>query len=174
MLISNLGNDDPMQGELQAGWIARYDTLTGEFIENFIDSGGEGNISQPNALLLLPSAIDFDCNGDGAVNAGDLDCGCSVGIDAMLAELDLIPGDFDGNGEVAFLDFLVLADNFGEVGGYRDGDLNCDGTVEFLDFLSFAANFGKTSAVASSVPEPNAMLTLTLGLGLLVGTRRRR
>ena len=58
--------------------------------------------------------------------------------------LGTLPGDADGDGEVAFLDFLMLANNFGATDAtYADGDFNCDGSVTFLDFLILANNFGK-------------------------------
>jgi hypothetical protein len=177
ILISNLGNDDPMQGEFQGGWVARYEATTGEFIENFINPGGDGSITQPSTLLILPdlSSVDLDCNGDGVVNAADLTCACSAGLDETLAELNLFKGDFDGNREVAFPDFLVLAGNFGEEGDYSDGDANCNGTVEFSDFLALSTNFGKESATAAaSVPEPKSILLVACGIGILFVQRRRR
>ena len=64
-------------------------------------------------------------------------------------------GDIDGSGDVAFLDFLILAENFGQtVSDHTLGDLDCDGTVAFLDFLILAENFGSTVGEAVSVPEP--------------------
>lgn len=57
---------------------------------------------------------------------------------------DPLPGDADGNGEVNFLDFLALAQNFGKTdAAFADGDFDGDGTVGFLDFLALANNFGK-------------------------------
>jgi hypothetical protein len=88
---------------------------------------------------------------------------------------DRIPGDADGNGEVAFADFLALANNFGTDAGYEGGDFNCDGDVAFTDFLALANNFGATAAgAASSVPEPSSALFLGLGAMLLGLVRRRR
>ena len=53
-------------------------------------------------------------------------------------------GDINNNGEVDFLDFLILAENFGTetAGGSSAGDLNENGTVDFLDFIALAENFG--------------------------------
>lgn len=85
-----------------------------------------------------------------------------------------IPGDLDGNGEVAFADFLVLAENFGAADApYANGDIDCNGEIAFADFLILAENFGKTAGeAASSVPEPSSALMLLLGVLCVV--RRRR
>ena len=85
-----------------------------------------------------------------------------------------IPGDLDGDGEVAFADFLVLSGNFGSSGDipYADGDIDCDGEVAFADFLALSANFGQTAGAAASVPEPAAGWLLLMGL--LALPRRRR
>ena len=57
--------------------------------------------------------------------------------------LGTLRGDADGDGEVAFLDFLVLANNFGNAdAAFADGDFDCDGSVGFLDFLVLANHFG--------------------------------
>ena len=49
--------------------------------------------------------------------------------------------DFDGSGEIDFLDFLLFAAAFNTVN--PTFDLDNSGRVDFLDFLIFAANFGK-------------------------------
>jgi hypothetical protein len=58
-----------------------------------------------------------------------------------------LAADFDGDGEVGYLDFLRFARGF----GCRQGDpaysapydLTGDGRVDFLDLLRFARNFGR-------------------------------
>ena len=58
-----------------------------------------------------------------------------------------LPGDTDGDGTVAFNDFLTLSSNFGTVvdSGYLAGDFDLDGTVAFSDFLVLSSNFGTTT-----------------------------
>ncbi len=66
-------------------------------------------------------------------------------------------GDLDGDGAVAFADFLVLSTNFGQnVSTYGEGDVDCDSSVAFADFLVLSTNFGQTLGAVSSVPEPTA------------------
>jgi len=61
--------------------------------------------------------------------------------------IDVKPADYDGNGEVAFEDFLLFAAAFGksqgEAGYGSQFDLSGDGTVDFQDFLFFAEVFGQ-------------------------------
>jgi hypothetical protein len=94
--------------------------------------------------------------------------GCIVPVGGLA-------GDLDGNGDVAFADFLLLAGNFGAKGvAYSQGDINCDGEVAFSDFLVLAENFGKSAAAAQPVPEPTSLALAgfaTLACGLF---RRRR
>ena len=58
----------------------------------------------------------------------------------------MLPGDFDGDGKVAFEDFFVFADNFGstseDVNWNPVFDLVSDGEINFQDFFVFADNFG--------------------------------
>jgi hypothetical protein len=53
-----------------------------------------------------------------------------------------------------------------------DGDFDINGMVEFSDFLLLSNNFGKTSSSASTVPEPDGLMVVCLGLLGLVTFRR--
>jgi len=97
-----------------------------------------------------------------------LSVGCVV-PDGVLA------GDLDGNGEVAFADFLALSANFGSTDvPYSSGDIDCNGEVAFADFLALSANFGKTAGRAASVPEPSGLATTGILTALVIGCVRRR
>ncbi|MDE2998647.1 MAG: heparinase II/III family protein [Gemmatimonadota bacterium] len=60
-----------------------------------------------------------------------------------------VPGDFNGDGLVAFDDFVAFARNFGTTradDAFDDRyDLNLDGRVSFRDFILFATAFGETN-----------------------------
>jgi hypothetical protein len=118
-----------------------------------------------------------DCNGDGVVDAGDLECACASGdLAAVLDATGYLAGDLDGSGDVGFPDFLVLSANFGgAVDGYTKGDIDCDGSVQFADFLALSTAFGQSSgAAAAAVPEPSSLLMTVLCLGVWSAARRKR
>lgn len=85
-------------------------------------------------------------------------------------------GDIDGDCSVSFLDFLILAQNFGnDVPAGTLGDLDNNGDVSFLDFLALAQNFGASGAeAAASVPEPNGFVLAFFALAAVGLVRRRR
>ena len=84
-----------------------------------------------------------------------------------------LTGDANGDGSVAFLDFLALANNFGGPGGYAEGDFDCSGDIGFLDFLALANNFGASASATATVPEPSSGLLIFLGvLGMLKFRKR--
>ena len=108
-----------------------------------------------------------DCNGDGVLNADDLACITTIEErDAVLGELNTLPGDLDGDGSVAFPDFLTLSTNFNtDLPGYQDGNIDLAGGIEFADFLILSTNFNKTP-VGSGCSRARGLCT--------VGLARRR
>ena len=104
-----------------------------------------------------------------------------VGSPAMVCEpgdrlcgRDPLPGDANHDGSVTFIDFITLANNFGEGGTWSDGDFSGDGFVDFGDFLELAQHFGQRLPLLSAIPEPSSLLSLVLGLMLMLKARRRR
>ena len=80
----------------------------------------------------------------------------------------------DLNGEVAFNDFLAVANNFDQPAGWAGGDFDGNGMTDFQDFLLLANNFGSTrESEVAATPEPSSVL---LGLfataSLLLRSRR--
>ena len=80
-------------------------------------------------------------------------------------------GDANLDGDVSFPDFVLLADNFGQTGGWGQGDFDADGQVQFPDFVILADNYGQVAAAA--VPEPWAMLLLIMGCLIAKDFRRK-
>jgi len=140
---------------------------------------GFDTVKIPNAEFTASTGDPADCDSSGALDAGDLACVSTIEHrDSVLTALNTVAGDLDGNGEVAFADFLVLSSNFGNAdGSYSDGNIDLADGVAFADFLALSANFGATAAGAASVPEPAGMfyvwMTLLSCMGLR-GSRRRR
>jgi len=84
-------------------------------------------------------------------------------------------GDVDGSGDVAFADFLILSQNFGQTAtDHTTGDIDCSGDVAFADFLVLSQNFGQTVGGAESVPEPSALGLFGISALFLGFLRRRR
>ena len=128
--------------------------VPGDVATLYTDFGkGENTIGDPSSwnLIELAEALEVACNPDSR-------------------------GDLDGNGDVTFLDFLILAENFGETAtDHTTGDIDCSGDVGFLDFLIMAENFGTSAAQAEAVPEPSSYALALLGaLAMLKGRGRRR
>ena len=119
------------------------------------------------SLAVRESSTDasFDLTSDGLVNSQDRE--------AWTTLAGTLFGDADLSGDVAFLDFLQLAQNFGEPGGWLEGDFDGSGDVAFLDFLSLAQNFGQSATAAASVPEPS-LDWACLVFGFVAALHRRR
>lgn len=105
--------------------------------------------------LVLPP--DGDCSFDQSVGPEDLLCVAEIDDrDLILSAIQSVPGDLDGNGDVSFVDFLVLSSNFGSKSrAYRDGNVNLVGRIDMDDFLILASNFGTTQPLVAIVPEPS-------------------
>lgn len=129
-----------------------------------------GLTSLQDNVFLADSTPALDCNGDGVVTLDDLSCANQTDSTAQLiAALGLIPGDLDGDGTVAFADFLSLSANFGKpVDTYGLGDIDDNGTTDFGDFLTLSANFGRTTISLQPVPEPDTRSSTLVFLPVLI------
>ncbi len=130
------------------------------------------NYAGQTATLSEPSTV--DCNGDGVVDVADLGCVSTIEErDIVLGVLNALPGDLDGNGDVAFADFLVLSANFGQdLDAYTAGNIDLANGVGFPDFLVLSANFGQSRA--APVPEPSGLVLLLVGVSLIGAVRQPR
>jgi len=146
-------------------------TYVGPQGDGFVIEGEPTRKITSIAFIPVQDALLGDCNLDGVVDAADLECVATIPErDIVLGALNTLPGDLNGNGDVAFADFLVLSSNFGTaLSKYTEGniDLQNDG-VAFGDFLILSANFGKVpaagGATAAAVPEPSTAMLLVVGL----------
>jgi len=68
-----------------------------------------------------------------------------------------LAADFDGDGAVAFADFLLFGQQFGQAssGSAFEArfDLNADGVINFADFLIFTSSFGATGNGPPATPD---------------------
>ena len=95
-----------------------------------------------------PPELKIDEDGDGQVD--------SVMKPTSVEEVEVLVGDFNGDGRVDFDDFFSFVAHFGtssgEEGFEEEFDLTGDGKIDFDDFFAFVSNFGRTSP-AKTVPK---------------------
>lgn len=82
-----------------------------------------------------------------------------------LNPTSMIPGDADLNGVVNFEDFVVLTNNFNLTDtDWRHGNFDFDGITNLKDFTILANHFGESMQPEQSVPEPGAMILLSVAI----------
>jgi hypothetical protein len=84
----------------------------------------------------------YDLTGDRITNQAD--------VDELVSRLfGTFYGDTDVDGDVDFIDFLTLANNYGMPNmSWSAGSFDGDGDVDFSDFAALASSFGN-SAISS-------------------------
>lgn len=86
--------------------------------------------------------------------------------------------DFDGDGVVTGLDFLILQQNLGLTGQVdnSNGDANGDGVVGAADLAIYETQYGTSpvTATVAAVPEPMSVSLLLLACGCVSFHRRRK
>lgn len=145
-----ISNDEASVGHLD-GLLSTDDSL---FVADISPSGGFGSSANDSGVIYQLKSIVPSCS-----------------------PANELLGDLDGDGNVAFADFLTLSGNFGQdVGSYDQGDVNCDGSVGFDDFLKLSANFGKSTAPDATefVPESSGFSLGMIALALLVLSKKRQ
>ena len=87
------------------------------------------------------------------------------------------PGDASLNYQVSIGDVTILAENFGQPGGWEQGDFTREGFVSIGDLTILAENFGAGQAqgnyLANVVPAPSTFVSGLAFLGLGLSSRRR-
>lgn len=145
---------------------AEFESLFGDF-----DNSGALDVADIDLLSQRiqtdPTDILFDLNDDGTLTGSDRE----VWVQDLAGTFF---GDTDLSRKVDFADFLLLADSFGQDGGWGQGDFDGDGKVDFPDFLELSANFGMTSSEVAAVPEPTCLALVSFGMLGLTMRRRRR
>ncbi len=86
-----------------------------------------------------------------------------------------ISGDYNGDGIVDPADYTVWRDTYGTTGSnlVADGDKSL--SVDSADYTLWTNNFGNTwpTQSASTVPEPDAIIVVILGITILTLSRRQ-
>ena len=124
----------------------------------------------------------FDLNSDGVVDSQDLDQWLADAATVNGFAEPYLKGDTNLNDHVGFGDFTAFSDQFGVGREWTEGNYRGSGTSSFPDFLLLSRNFGEAipraaqsnQAGVSSVPEPEAMLTLIVGMVSILLLRKKR
>jgi hypothetical protein len=86
-----------------------------------------------------------------------------------VAQLDLLPGDYNGNGVVDAADYTVWRDHLGQSYAIQNRDPSASGPIGAGDYNFWVAHFGQSGSGAagartSAVPESSGLLLAITGL----------
>ena len=125
---------------------------------------------------MFGDAVVLDCNLDGVTSSDDLVCVSTIEErDAVLATLNVLPGDLDLNGEIGFSDYVVLSSSFGSASSlYIEGNIDLMNGTDFTDFLILSSNFGESVGTVETIPEPANLGRLCLCFLCIAALARRR
>ena len=146
------------------------DTRTGDF-----DGDGDIDADDIDALGAAITAgstdLVFDMDGNGLVELADFDLHVTTLVDTLIGEgSGTMFGDFNLDGLVDLIDLAVIGEQYGVGTGWATGDSNGDALVDLIDLAAIGENYG--FAATAPIPEP-ATMTL-LGLGAVALIRRRK
>jgi hypothetical protein len=179
--------------ELQGTGLAQFDRLT---LTGAAQLAGNVNVSLLGGFApVLGNTFNFVSATGGVSGTFDsltqpagMPAGLFVGLAyqatfAQLVVIDHLPGDYNKNGVVDAADFVVWRDStLGQIVTALSGaDGNGNGMVDAGDYDFWRSHFGQTAAgsgsglaTSSAVPEPTALLLLTMGAAGVLLQRRRR
>jgi rhamnogalacturonan endolyase len=112
--------------------------------------------------------------GSTSVSSPNMD---GIVYDALRLEIDVLPGDYNGDGLVDAADYTVWRDNLGQPAGSLTNDID-GGTIGQAQFATWKEYFGTSQAsfgslAAGAVPEPSSMGLALLALSAVCWARRR-
>ena len=99
---------------------------------------------------------------DGTDGVQNLDV--SNAVLSFTQQAAICPGDFDGNGEIGFADFLLFTDVFGTSSSDANYnalmDMDGNGEIGFADFLLFTSVFGTTCETPPQISDRAVLVIL--------------
>lgn len=118
--------------------------------------------------------LEFGISDNGGFGSFDLDfISYQLGVIAPVTAPEP-DADFDNDGDVDGIDFMILQRGLGVGTMNSQGDANSDGMVNEVDFELWQQAYGSTAPLqAATVPEPSGLLLGILALGSLTSRRRR-
>lgn len=155
-------------------WVLSLDNVQLEF-ELRGDFDADSLLTVADMDLLSTAVRDgdgsdiYDVTGDGLVDDADRQHWVEELVGTQF-------GDADLDQTVGFRDFVLMANRYGEPGGWGRGDFDGSGIIDFADWIMLATNFGNpsTSTAISAVPEPHAWVMIFAWLPIWGACRRRR
>jgi autotransporter-associated beta strand protein len=155
---------------------------------------GAGGLTSSQITSSNRLAVGFGLPGEvpaALTGGGTQFFGAPVDASAVVVQTT-VGGDANLDKVVNFDDLLVLAKNYNSANAYwSKGDFTYDGTVNFDDLLVLAKDYNQSmptepvpgasaqfeadmAAAFAAVPEPGSLALLGIGVGALLGRRRRR
>jgi len=113
------------------------------------DTNANGHVSMLEAFNYAAShdyydeIPQYDDNGDGVSHTDPVPGGGDGTFGCQTHLVELLAGDFDGDSDVDFADYITLAGYWLETicDGCVGADLTCDGKVDWFDLREFARNW---------------------------------
>jgi hypothetical protein len=100
------------------------------------------------------------------------------GANNVLLTVGGVLGDYNYNGVVDAADYVVWRDTFGQSGYGLAADGNGNNHIDLGDFYTWRAHFGQSTGggagtiASSTVPEPEALVLLLVGILMMSSPRR--
>jgi sugar lactone lactonase YvrE len=168
-----------------AGHLTPRGTLRVTLIDGFVPTGGD----RFDVVTFASTGGTFDAYQSPDL-PGDLVL-APLYTDNLIQLAATLPGDADTDFRVTFADFQRLELSFGKPGTWAQGDFDHNGAVNYLDFLLLYNHFGQSALApdvpinpadaaalqafaAANVPEPGAGAALLCAVTSLTRHRRRR
>lgn len=119
--------------------------------------------------------LEFGVSANAEFGSFDLDfISYQLGVIAPIAA-PLEDADFDGDGDVDGMDFLIWQRGFGSGTSHGQGDANGDSMVDAADLAIWQGQYGTaTTATFASVPEPGSVILLIVALFAGQSLRKRQ
>jgi len=164
--VSNAANVITVNGADELDYsLTTSGSVSGSYLNQIDNALGGGNV---HSISLNTSSIGSK---SGTVMLTSTSQGVqNPSINIPINFLVVLPGDYNGNGEVDAADYNVWRENMGLTGGatYAQGDGDRDGNVTIADYNLWRSHFGQTASGAGAgfggaVPEPSSLALLLFG-----------
>ena len=177
VFLEGLGGN-PLQLEYLESQHPGFSTSDWHTYQIFIqEDGGTGDIIASMSIddLMIGSSLLNPVAFDNVV-LGDLIGTGNGRLDVDFFRFASVSSDFNQDGGVNGLDFLIWQRGLGSAGGLAEGDADGSGFVDAADLAVWEAQYGiaPLGGILATVPEPSSVSLLVSGLLTATVLRRRR